>query len=158
MARLALRTGAKAMKLAMKSAKTPRKPRVVKPTSARPAPAKRTLTGMAPVSTAKSASKLVHTMSPQWTTGMASGASGIRRYRLYTPSDLRRGERLPLVVMLHGCAQDAQALAASTKMNRLAQVERFMVLYPEQDRLSNLQSCWNSDDPRTGRAQRHADS
>ncbi len=89
---------------------------------------------------------------------MASGASGIRRYRLYTPSDLRRSERLPLVVMLHGCAQDAQALAASTKMNRLAQVERFMVLYPEQDRLSNLQNCWNWYDTRTGRAQREADS
>jgi poly(hydroxyalkanoate) depolymerase family esterase len=89
---------------------------------------------------------------------MASGASGIRRYRLYTPSDLRRSERLPLVVMLHGCAQDAQALAASTKMNRLAQVERFMVLYPEQGRFSNLQNCWNWYDTRTGRAQREADS
>jgi poly(hydroxyalkanoate) depolymerase family esterase len=60
--------------------------------------------------------------------------------------------------MLHGCTQDAQALAASTKMNRLAQVERFMVLYPEQDRLSNLQNCWNWYDTRTGRAQREADS
>jgi poly(hydroxyalkanoate) depolymerase family esterase len=60
--------------------------------------------------------------------------------------------------MLHGCAQDAQALAASTKINRLAQVERFMVLYPEQDRLSNLQNCWNWYDTRTGRAQREADS
>jgi poly(hydroxyalkanoate) depolymerase family esterase len=60
--------------------------------------------------------------------------------------------------MLHGCAQDAQALAASTKMNRLAEVERFMVLYPEQDRLSNLQNCWNWYDTRTGSAQREADS
>ncbi len=71
---------------------------------------------------------------------------------------MRRGERLPLVVMLHGCAQDAHALAASTKMNHLAEVERFMVLYPEQDRLSNLQNCWNWYDTRTGRAQREADS
>jgi poly(hydroxyalkanoate) depolymerase family esterase len=60
--------------------------------------------------------------------------------------------------MLHGCAQDAQSFAASTKMNRLAQVERFMVLYPEQDRLSNLQNCWNWYDTRTGRAQREANS
>jgi poly(hydroxyalkanoate) depolymerase family esterase len=43
-------------------------------------------------------------------------------------------------------------------MNRLAQVERFMVLYPEQDRLSNLQNCWNWYDTRTGRAQREAES
>jgi len=43
-------------------------------------------------------------------------------------------------------------------MNRLAQTERFMVLYPEQDRLSNLQNCWNWYDTRSGRAQREADS
>lgn len=89
---------------------------------------------------------------------MAFGVSGVRRYRFYKPSGVRRGECLPLVVMLHGCAQDASALAASTKMNRLAEVERFVVLYPEQDRLSNLQNCWNWYDTRTGRAQREADS
>jgi poly(hydroxyalkanoate) depolymerase family esterase len=97
-------------------------------------------------------------MSQKGTNGMASGVSGVRRYRLYKPSGMRRGERLPLVVMLHGCSQDAQALAASTKMNRLAEVNGFMVLYPEQDRLSNLQNCWNWYDTRTGRAQREADS
>lgn len=108
--------------------------------------------------TAKSATALVHATTTQWTIGTASGASGFRRYRLYKPSGLCPSERLPLVVMLHGCAQDAEALAASTKMNRLAQVERFIVLYPEQERLSNLQNCWNWYDTRAGRAQREADS
>jgi poly(hydroxyalkanoate) depolymerase family esterase len=89
---------------------------------------------------------------------MASGIGGIRRYRLFTPAGVQRHEHLPLVVMLHGCTQDAQALAASTKMNRLAQLERFLVLYPEQDRISNLQNCWNWYDTRTGRAQREVDS
>lgn len=79
------------------------------------------------------------------------------RYRLYTPPGLRPSEQLPLVVMLHGCTQDAQALASVSKMNRLAQRERFLVLYPEQDRLSNLQNCWNWYDTRAGRAQREAD-
>jgi poly(hydroxyalkanoate) depolymerase family esterase len=159
MARLALRTGAKAMKLALKSAPKPRKTRVAKPAPARPLAAKRALTKrVAPVSTAKPAGHPGRTTSAQWTTGLASGAGGTRRYRLYTPPGLRRSERLPLVVMLHGCAQDAQALAASTKMNRLAQAERFLVLYPEQDRLANLQNCWNWYDTRAGRAQREADS
>jgi poly(hydroxyalkanoate) depolymerase family esterase len=158
MARLALRTGANAIKLAIKSAKKPRKPRVVKRPSRRPVTAKQPVTGMAPVAIAKSASKRAHTISQKGATGMASGVSGARRYRFYKPSGMRRGERLPLVVMLHGCAQDAQALAASTKMNLLAEVKRFMVLYPEQDRLSNLQNCWNWYDTRTGRAQREADS
>jgi poly(hydroxyalkanoate) depolymerase family esterase len=158
MARLAFRTGAKTMKLAMQSAKNPRKPRVAKPAPGRPIVAKRTLKRISPIAKAKSASKLVLTTSPQWTTGIVSGAFGIRRYWLYTPLKLLRNERLPLVVMLHGCAQDAQTFAASTKMNRLAQVERFMVLYPEQDRLSNLQNCWNWYDLRSGRAQREANS
>jgi poly(hydroxyalkanoate) depolymerase family esterase len=45
--------------------------------------------------------------------------------------------------MLHGCRQDADGLAAATRMNSLARRERFLVLYPEQDRLANAQGCWN---------------
>ena len=158
MARLALRNGAKAMKLAMKPAKKQRKPGVIKPKLSRPTPTKRVATGRASAAAAPTASKLARTPRLQWTTGMATGAGGARRYRLFKPTGVLRGERLPLVVMLHGCAQDAQAMAASTQMNRLAQAERFMVLYPEQDRLANLQNCWNWYDTRAGRAQREADS
>jgi poly(hydroxyalkanoate) depolymerase family esterase len=60
--------------------------------------------------------------------------------------------------MLHGCGQDAQALADSTRMNQIAARERFVVLYPEQDRLSNMHGCWNWFQTRTGKAQREADS
>ena len=91
-------------------------------------------------------------------TGMAVGTAGARRYQLYQPTGVRRAERLPLVVMLHGCAQDAQALATSSRMNRVAAQERFLVLYPQQDRLSNVQGCWNWYDTRSGRAQREAQS
>ena len=45
--------------------------------------------------------------------------------------------------MLHGCGQDAQSFALSTRMNRLAARERFLVLYPEQDRRAHPQGCWN---------------
>ena len=37
-------------------------------------------------------------------------------------------------------------------MNRIAARERFLVLYPEQDRLANAQGCWNWFDTRSGRA------
>jgi len=94
--------------------------------------------------------------SPGWRTGVGVGAAGARRYRLYQPSGLLRSERLPLLVMLHGCSQDAKALAAISQMNRLAERQRFLVLYPEQDRLSNPQGCWNWFDTRTGRAQGEA--
>lgn len=94
--------------------------------------------------------------SSHWSTGVASGVAGARRYRLYKPPGVDRNERLPLVVMLHGCGQDAVALAATTRMNAIAARERFLVLYPEQDRLSNAQGCWNWYDTRLGRAQGEA--
>jgi len=120
LARLALRNGTKAIKLALKPAKKPRRPVMVKPRSARPVTAKRVLAAHPRKPAAKSANTAALTALGQWTTGVASGAGGARRYRLFKPSGVLRGERLPLVVMLHGCAQDAQAFAASSKMNRLA--------------------------------------
>ncbi len=91
-------------------------------------------------------------------TGLVLGIAGARRYRLYQPPGVRRNERLPLVVMLHGCGQDAEALAASSRMNLVAAREHFLVLYPEQDRLSNAAGCWNWYDTRSGRAQAEAGS
>ena len=87
-----------------------------------------------------------------WIPGVAMGAAGVRRFRLYRPPDVKFGERLPLIVMLHGCGQDANSFATSTRMNRIAQRERFLVLYPEQDRLANSQGCWNWFDTASGRA------
>lgn len=87
-----------------------------------------------------------------WLSGMVMGPSGARRFRLFRPAALQAGECLPLLVMLHGCGQDARGFALSTRMNGLAARERFFVLYPEQDRLANLQGCWNWFDTDSGRA------
>lgn len=87
-----------------------------------------------------------------------SGTAAGLPYRLFVPAGMQRGEQLPLLVMLHGCGQDASALAASTRMNTLAARERFFVLYPEQNRMSNLQGCWNWFQTRSGMAQREADA
>ena len=86
-----------------------------------------------------------------WIAGMAIGATGVRRYQLYRPAGVKAGERLPLIVMLHGCQQNAKSFASSTRMNRIAERERFIVLYPEQDRISNAQGCWNWFDAKAGR-------
>ena len=88
----------------------------------------------------------------QWLAGIAMGPAGLRRYRLYRPPDVKFGEQLPLMVMLHGCGQDAKSFAMSTRMNNIAARERFMVLYPEQDRASNVNGCWNWFDTAGGRA------
>lgn len=90
--------------------------------------------------------------------GMTRGVAGLRRYRLFKPPNIARGERLPLLVMLHGCGQDAEALAVSSRMNGVAARERFVVLYPEQDRTANPQGCWNWYALRSGRAQAEAAS
>ena len=87
-----------------------------------------------------------------WLQGVAMGAAGACNYRLYRPLDLKADEQLPLMVMLHGCAQDAKSFALSTRMNQVAARERFLVLYPEQSPLANAQGCWNWYDTRTGRA------
>lgn len=88
-----------------------------------------------------------------WIAGMAIGLKGVCRFRLYRPLGAKASEPLPLLVMLHGCGQDARRFALSTRMNRVADRERFWVLYPEQDRLANAQGCWNWFDTDLGRAQ-----
>lgn len=87
-----------------------------------------------------------------WLMGMVMAADGPRRYYLFRPAGVRFGERLPLLVMLHGCHQDAKSFADSTRMNAIATRERFLVLYPEQPRLYNAQGCWNWFDTQSGRA------
>lgn len=91
-----------------------------------------------------------------WLAGAALGPGGARRYHLYRPPDMQVGERLPLLVMLHGCGQTGRDFAASTRMNLLAARERFFILYPEQDRMAHPQGCWNWYDRRFGKADAEA--
>jgi poly(hydroxyalkanoate) depolymerase family esterase len=124
----------------------------------------RSLNAMTRLATASGARALKKTLKPvaarrtpppgagAWIPGVVMGAAGARRFRLYRPPGVSFGEKLPLMVMLHGCGQDANGFAASTRMNRIAMRERFMVLYPEQDRLANAQGCWNWFDTGSGRA------
>src|SRR3989344_1749170 len=90
--------------------------------------------------------------------GVAPGPAGARRYHLYIPPGLalKANEKLPLLVMLHGCGQTGGDLAAATRMNRLAARERFLVLYPEQERMANAHGCWNWVERRNGKAQAEA--
>ncbi|WP_411884902.1 alpha/beta hydrolase family esterase [Polaromonas sp. YR568] len=66
-------------------------------------------------------------------------------YKVFVPSHPRPG--LPVVVMLHGCKQDAADFAAGTAMNAVAEREKFIVVYPEQLRQANSMGCWNWFEP-----------
>jgi poly(hydroxyalkanoate) depolymerase family esterase len=88
----------------------------------------------------------------RWIDGMAASAGGVRRYRLFKPPGTRRTSGLPLFVLLHGCRQDAAAIARSTRIHALAAREGFIVLCPEQDHFANPQGCWNWFEMRSGRA------
>ena len=74
-------------------------------------------------------------------------ATGVRHYKLYTPSAAAAGTPRPLLVMLHGCTQDPDDFAAGTRMNALAEREGWFVLYPAQAQRSNISKCWNWFNP-----------
>lgn len=63
------------------------------------------------------------------------------RYRLFA-SDAAAGAR-PLLVMLHGCSQDADDFARGTRAAALANALGWHVVFPEQPARANGARCWN---------------
>ena len=72
-----------------------------------------------------------------------SNHAGTRPYKLYIPGSHRPGDRVPLIVMLHGCTQSPDDFAAGTRMNEVAEIHACIVAYPGQTAAANTQRCWN---------------
>jgi len=49
----------------------------------------------------------------------------------------------PLVIVLHGCTQNAKEVAELTGWDKLAKNNNFVVLYPQQKFINNPNSCFN---------------
>jgi poly(hydroxyalkanoate) depolymerase family esterase len=84
-----------------------------------------------------------------------SNTAGSRKYKLFVPS-CYCGQRLPLIMMLHGCKQSPDDFAAGTRMNELAEEQGFLVAYPAQPSSANSLKCWNwfsADDQLRGKGE-----
>jgi poly(hydroxyalkanoate) depolymerase family esterase len=89
-----------------------------------------------------------------WMSGYHNHGVGLSRrmhYRLFLPDPAAAG--MPLVVMLHGCQQNAADFAAGTRMNQHAAARGYAVLYPEQSLRTHPQRCWKWYDAATQRGE-----
>ncbi|MES2341287.1 MAG: PHB depolymerase family esterase [Pseudomonadota bacterium] len=73
------------------------------------------------------------------------GNPGALRALAYVPDTLPR--HAPLVVVLHGCTQDAAEYDLGSGWSALAQQAGFALLFPEQARANNFNLCFNSFEP-----------
>jgi poly(hydroxyalkanoate) depolymerase family esterase len=77
--------------------------------------------------------------------------AGARDYCVYVPAALGDAPQ-GMIMMLHGCTQDADDFASGTRMNDLAEAHGLIVAYPEQGRGQNAHACWNWFRPADQRA------
>lgn len=79
---------------------------------------------------------------PSMHTGVFACAAGSREYLVYAPA-VMAPEPAPMLMMLHGCTQDADDFARGTRMHLRAALEGYVVVYPRQSRRDNPNACWN---------------
>jgi len=81
--------------------------------------------------------------------GTAPWAWPARDYLVYVPRGHAGWRRRPLVVLLHGCRQTPEEIAAGTRITDLADGHGWLVLLPRQTTHANAWACWNWFDRRT---------
>lgn len=64
-------------------------------------------------------------------------------YAVYSPGGLAESDAAPLLVLLHGCRQEAMAFAQAAGWVDAADRGRFRLLCPEQPARANPFRCWN---------------
>ena len=69
-----------------------------------------------------------------------SNPGNLNMYR-YVPAGI--SGKAPLVVVMHGCTENATTYAAQSGWNKLADNHLFYVVYPEQNAANNSSTCFN---------------
>ncbi|WP_233235619.1 PHB depolymerase family esterase [Bordetella sp. LUAb4] len=77
-------------------------------------------------------------------------------YFVYVPTRLRTG--CPMLVMLHGCEQNARDFAVGSRMHRLADREGLLLVYPQQSRRAQQNRCWHWYQPDSAHGYAEADA
>jgi poly(hydroxyalkanoate) depolymerase family esterase len=88
-----------------------------------------------------------HAPGPAFTEHAFESEAGKCSYRLFVPGRTGGKAPRPVLVLLHGCKQDALDFAKGTHMNDVAQREQCIVIYPEQSHRANAMGCWNWFEP-----------
>lgn len=68
-----------------------------------------------------------------------------RKYLLARPDFIpgHKPFKMPLVVLLHGCKQDAEIIMKGTRLKEAAEKNNFFLLVPQQEIFHNSDHCWN---------------
>jgi poly(hydroxyalkanoate) depolymerase family esterase len=80
------------------------------------------------------------------TLGFGSNPGDLKMFS-YLPGDQRARQKLPLVVVLHGCTQNAAGYDAGAGWSMLAARYGFALLMPEQKPSNNANTCFNWFNP-----------
>src|SRR6195952_4644164 len=80
------------------------------------------------------------------TTGFGTNPGDLKMFS-YLPGDQRARQKLPLVVVLHGCTQNAAGYDTGAGWSTLADRYGFALLMPEQKASNNGNGCFNWFNP-----------
>jgi len=74
-------------------------------------------------------------------TGFGSNPGNLRMF-MYVPNSMDSNAR-GLIIVLHGCSQDARNMAVDMEWNEKAETKKFYVIYPQQKTENHVNVCFN---------------
>jgi feruloyl esterase len=76
-------------------------------------------------------------------TSFGNNPGKLQMFLHFPKTNMDSTQVIPLILVLHGCYQNAQTVSDETGWNKLADQYRFCVLYPQQKISNNASLCFN---------------